>query len=337
MLGSNAEERGILALAFGYNSFGAALRAMDAYGDERSAHLVNELRSAWQASGTIPDLSHENRFGFVRLNPTRDDLVMACTGVIDSYDSARESGDRSKLSLRQTVEALFELRAFARLQPSGAAPTQSGESAAPVLQRELNAFPLNAGQVNKLKKGGYLRLRDLKGVPVKTIAGKCGMTERQVAAVDEVLANYLLATVTLHEIAFRASFEASGKEALGESFEAIGTTGEIWLTKYKMLASSAGVKARDWEVYLDAMAGGGEPVLAEVRQFFELLKARAPVGEPDKAWKELADQDHIYWSSSSALWQLKGLVSSPSWIDLLCSETYDFGETYGYLDDDDDF
>lgn len=311
---SNAEERGILALMFGYTSFGAALRAMDAYGDERSATLVSEVRSVWEGSGTVPDLSHENRFGHVRLNPSREDVILACTGMIDAFDSTRESNDRARLSLRKTIEVLFELRAFARLQPPETAPRTACDGTSDILQRELSAFPLSAGQLNKLKRGGYLRLGELSDSSNMKIAGKCGLTENQVANVHGILNNYFLATVRLEDITFRSRFEELGKELLGGDFEPVVLTSDVWLQKYFDIASSCGLGRHGWKVYLEAMSGGSEPVLEVIKSVFEELKERAPAGEPSKSRAAKADSDPIYCSRIEARRHVKALIARPEWI-----------------------
>lgn len=320
MNNTDKEEHGVLALMFGYQYFDAALRAMDSLGDERSAITLNQLRTDWEGSGNIPNLSHETPFGHVQLAPTRDDVVQVCTGMIDAYDSMRESGERAKLSLRSTIEALFELRAFARLQPSEVMASNISEAPANILHRELCTFLLNTGQVNKLKKGGFVQLGDIKGVPATTIAGKCGMTEKQVETVDGIISNYLLATVELEEIGFRTEFETQGKVALGESFEATGISGFIWLLTYKTLADCAEVQKKDWEFHLDAMAGGSERVWVKVRQFFKFLKARGPAGEPTMEWESLVDEKYIFGGIWPPFKQMQLLVACPYWIVDLRSE-----------------
>lgn len=226
---------------FGYTSFGAALRAMDGYGDERSATLVNEVRSAWEGSGTVPDLSHESRFGLVRLNPTREDVILVCTGMIDAFDSLRESGTGAKLNLRKTIEALFELRAYARMKPSpthGQAQINLRES---LLNTPLAEFPLSAAHVNKLRRGGYTRLRDIHGERMATIVGKCGFTEKQVASIDKVLDNFLKVEVKPADIGFRQQLESIGKKHLGDEFALVDQADPTyWFNSYVRLTKTFG-------------------------------------------------------------------------------------------------
>ena len=233
----NVSEKCILSLVFGYQAYDIAFRAMDSYGDEESAQLVTSLRNACESCGKVPDLSHENLYGHVHLFPTRDDFVVASSKLIDAFDVARESSDRTqKLQLRRTIEAIFELRACARLTPvlrEQSAPQGIRDA---MLNRELSTYPLSSNQVNKLRMGGYVRLRDLYGEKMFNIVGKCGLTEKQVENLDNLIGNYLKAVVSVDEIGFRNQLEVVGKTVLGEGFKLMDGTPAFWFIQFSEFA-----------------------------------------------------------------------------------------------------
>lgn len=218
MIEANLEEWGILSLMIGYRSFTAALKAMDGYGDDRSAQLINKVRASWESSGQVPDLSHKTAFGLVPLCPGRDEIVNACSGMIDAYDLMRESGERVRPTLRRTVEALFELRALARVQSAGPQNPTPSSPRERILNLSLTELPLTATQVNRLKRGGYTKLRDLHGVPMEAVVGKCGFTEKQVASIDQVIDNFLKVTIKPADFVVWRRLHAFGSAHLGESF-----------------------------------------------------------------------------------------------------------------------
>jgi hypothetical protein len=233
----NVSEKCILSLVFGYQAYDIALRAMDSYGDEESAQLVTSLRNACESCGKVPDLSHENLYGHVQLFPTRDDFVVASSKLIDAFDVARESSDRTqKLQLRRTIEAIFELRACARHTPvlrDQSAPQGIRDA---MLNRELSTYPLSSNQVNKLRMGGYVRLRDLYGEKMVNIVGKCGLTEKQVENLDNLIGNYLKAVVSVNEIGFRNQLEVVGKTVIGEGFKLMDGTSAFWFNEFSNFA-----------------------------------------------------------------------------------------------------
>lgn len=227
------EEQIICSLVFAYETYDLAIRAMDTYGDEKSANFLNALRSAWEASGTVPELSHNTHCGYIQIRPNRDEILRACSGLITAYDKARESSERSsKIQLRNTIESLFDLRAHSRLNSNGAKQQTNHGLKDTLLSRQLTTFPLSSGQISKLKIGGYYRLRDLFEQDVARIMGLCGMTQKQVENVDSVINNFLKVNIPVSELGFRQQLEEIGKSILGDEFCLVSGKSEFWLSRY---------------------------------------------------------------------------------------------------------
>lgn len=187
---SNADVKAFLTLIFAYHSFDIALRAMDAVGDDISASAINKIRSEWDDSGNIPDLSHETRVGPVRMCPTQEEIIRVCTSLIDAYDTARESGEWKQLNLRKSVEALFELRAFARLacSDSDANKLSKGKK---WLKSSLSELPIPVATSKKLVRAGYSTLESLMKVNDESISALTGLSHNQISKCHEVIFNYL--------------------------------------------------------------------------------------------------------------------------------------------------
>jgi hypothetical protein len=267
------DEQSICSLVFAYEAYDLAIRALDSYGDEKSAYFLGAFQTEWEKTGKIPDLSHNTKCGYIQMRPNRDEVLGACSGLISAYDNARESLERSsKLQLRRTIEALFDLRALSRLKSDGQKPQKSDSLRDILLSRQLATFPLSSGQITKLKNGGYHRLGDLFEQHETRIMGLCGMTQKQVENVDAVINNYLKVNIPFSELGFRQQLEAIGKSILGDEFCLIKGTTEFWLSQDFILSNQRNVPksrtCRTTHYYLDGFKGQ-EPTYRPVKHGWE--------------------------------------------------------------------
>jgi hypothetical protein len=225
---STSSVKAFLTLIFAYHSFDIALRAMDAVGDDISASAINKIRSEWDDSGNIPDLSHETRVGPVRMCPTQEEIIRVCTSLIDAYDTARESGEWKQLNLRKSVEALFELRAFARLacSDSDANKLSKGKK---WLKSSLSELPIPVATSKKLVRAGYSTLESLMKVNDESISALTGLSHNQISKCHELIFNYLK-----HHCASQCDYVAASvshrlSKALGRTVVVSQSNWSTWL------------------------------------------------------------------------------------------------------------
>jgi hypothetical protein len=176
-------------LIFAYRWYDHAVHALDALGDDESSAVINKIKTDWEDSGIVPDLSHESLFGLVKIHPNREEIIQACSGLIDAYDEKRISNERVKLNLRKTIDSLFELRSFARqiaINPKNTEQAEKNWSLA-----SPREFPISTVIANKLMAADLKTMEMLKEHDDKTLSALTGLSNRQIEKAHQQIFRFL--------------------------------------------------------------------------------------------------------------------------------------------------
>ncbi len=223
-------EKAIIGLGFLYNAHAMALEVLNILGDEKSVEFIGSIESEWEASGTLPDLSHETETGQCQVSLTEEQVVNACSGILDAYDAARSDSSRDeRIQLRATIEAIYSLRDFARSAATVLKEQPAGLSKASLLNRPLGSFPLRPAQTKSLGAAGYRTLGDLYMAPAIEIMGRGGLSAGQVSTLDDILENYILAYVALSDIPILSKLSNLGTTLVGDHYRLQDKAAHTWL------------------------------------------------------------------------------------------------------------
>ena len=211
---------GSLVFKFGIQE--VALEGMEHFGDTESALFFLAIKSRLQASGAFPDLSQELPSGVLDIRPTATEALASLSDLISAYDAARLDPRRnSRIQLRRTIEAVYELVDTLREQQISDSEAKDCLSKESLLNKSFECLPLRPGQIKSLNVGGFKYLKDIFGLGRLDIMGRCGLTDRQVEAIDEIITNYVIVSVRLDDMVLLPFLRQVGVDIFGCGFQLV--------------------------------------------------------------------------------------------------------------------